>query len=355
MTAIAFSPIMSTVVLLKVDNWPEFLSALKDRLFSDVELTFDEALTLTDIPDEHLFELAETADFIRQRHTADQVDLCSIINARSGRCPEDCKFCTQSSHHETDAPVYPMKPVEEIVAAAKQAETKGAHRFCIVTSGDALSDEDFATVTEAVRQIAKETNLHRCASVGALTKERADQLRQAGLSRYHHNVETASSHFPEICSTHQYDDKLETVSHLDQSEIEKCVGGILNLGETARQRIEFAFELKKIDPISVPINFLNPQAGTPLADRPLMSALEALKYLAIFRLVMPKTYIRLAGGRSDTFGQDAALPFKAGVNALLIGDLLTTAGPAVASDLAMLRSLGFQLDGEDGTDSDNRQ
>ncbi len=346
MTAIAFSPIMSTVMEDKVYNWPEYIEGLEKHLLEGGELTFDEALVLSETPDEHVPVLAKAADSVRQKHTSDSIDLCSIINARSGRCPEDCKFCTQSSHYETDAPVYPMKPVKEIVAAAKEAESAGAHRFCIVASGDTLSDEDFETVVEAVSRLSRETGMHRCASVGALTPERANRLRQAGLDRYHHNVETAAGHFSEVCSTHEYADKLETVSNLETSGIEKCVGGILNLGESPRQRVEFAFELKELDPISVPINFLDPRRGTPLEDQPLMSAIEALKYLAIFRLVLPKAYIRLAGGRRGTFSDDPSLPFQTGANALLIGDLLTTAGPAVQADLEMLRSLGFQLTGE---------
>ncbi len=351
LTAIAFSPIMSTVMEDKVYNWPDNIDAFKKRLLDGGELTFDEALSLTEVPEEYVPALAKAADMVRRKYTSDSIDLCSIINARSGRCPEDCKFCTQSSHHDTDAPVYPMKPIEEIVAAAKKAESAGAHRFCIVTSGDTLSDDDFETVVKAVARLGKETGIHRCASVGALTPERAVRLRRAGLDRYHHNVETAAGHFSDVCSTHSYNDKLETVGNLETAGIEKCVGGILNLGESPRQRVEFAFELKEIDPISIPINFLDPRRGTPLEDQPRMTTMEALKYLAIFRLVMPKAYIRLAGGRLGTFSDDPTLPFKTGANALLIGDLLTTAGPAVQADLEMLRSLGFRLEGEDTPDT----
>ncbi len=170
---------------VKVYNWPKYIDAFEKRLLDGGELTFDEALSLTEVPDEYIPALAKAADTVRREYTCDSVDLCSIINARSGRCPEDCKFCTQSSHYDTDAPVYPMKPVEEIVAAAKEAESAGAHRFCIVTSGDTLGDEDFETVVKAVVRLGEETGIRRCASVGALTPERAARLRRAGLDRYH--------------------------------------------------------------------------------------------------------------------------------------------------------------------------
>jgi biotin synthase len=337
---------MSTDMFSLVDNWPERLTDLEIRLIEGGEISFNEALALTDMPDEFVPALTKAADNVRRTFTDNRIDLCSIINARSGRCPEDCKFCTQSSHYDTKAPEYAMKSVDEIVSAAKDAEAAGAHRFCIVTSGKALGEADFKVVVDAVARIKNETGMRRCASIGALSEERAERLRAAGLNRYHHNVETAAGFFKQVCSTHTYDDKIVTIEHLEKAGIEKCVGGILNLGEAPRQRIEFAFELKMIDPISVPINFLNARPGTPLADRPPLPAIEALKYLAIFRLVMPGAYIRLAGGRTDTFGNDPDLPFKTGINALLIGDLLTTTGPEVRADLRMLESLGFELSGE---------
>lgn len=328
---------------MTVDNWMAALSGIGDTVMGGGSISFDDALRLTGLPEDLTGELARLADRVRRRYAREKADLCSITSARSGICAEDCRFCTQSSHFNTDSPVYPMKTVSEIVEAAKEAESDGAHRFCIVTSGDSLGDRDFETVLEAVGRIREGTGLKRCASVGWLTPERASQLKQAGLDRYHHNIETARSFFPEICSTHTYDDKLATINHLKAAGVETCVGGILNLGESPRQRIEFMFELKELKPDSVPVNFLIPRPGTPLGDRRPMAALEAAKYLAILRLVLPGAFIRLAGGRLETFGDKPALPFSSGVNALLIGNLLTTGGPDVKSDITLLKCLGFDV------------
>jgi len=306
-------------------------------------LSFEQALALTEIPDNSIDELAAIANSVRSEFSAEKIDLCSIINARSGKCSEDCKFCTQSAHNKTEPPVYPMKTADEIVRAAKRAQDAGAHRFCIVTSGAGLSDKDFKIALEAIAKIKKETALFRCASLGKLTKERAQLLKEAGLNRYHHNLETARSFFAEICTTHSYDEKIQTIKYLQEAGIEVCSGGILNLGESPTQRIELAFELKELDPVSVPINFLNPRPNTPLANRKKISANEAAKYLAIFRLILPKAYIRLAGGRAETFAGNMELPFKAGVNALLIGDLLTTKGPQACKDINLLKSMGFSV------------
>lgn len=327
-----------------VDKWTPVLAGVDETVMDGGAIGFDEALALTEIPDSAVGGLARLGDRVRRRFAREKVDLCSITSARSGICPEDCRFCTQSSHYATAAPVYPMKPASGIAAAARKAEDDGAHRFCIVTSGDSLSDRDFETVLEAVGRIREETALKRCASVGWLTRERAAALKAAGLDRYHHNIETARSFFPEVCTTHTYDDKLKTIDHLKAAGIETCVGGILNLGETTRQRVEFMFELKALEPDSVPVNFLIPWQGTPLGDRRPMPALEAAKYLAILRLVLPYAYIRLAGGRLETFGDKPALPFSAGVNALLIGNLLTTEGPDAKSDITLLKCLGFDVE-----------
>lgn len=330
-----------------VDSWTPLLRGIEEKLAGGSETGFDEALRLTEIPERRVGELVRLAQRMRRRFAGDQADLCSIINARSGICPEDCRFCTQSSHYQTGAPVYPMKPPADILESAMRAEAAGAHRFCVVTSGDTLSDRDFESVLDALALIGRETGLRRCASTGFLDRKRALLLKQAGLHRYHHNVETARSYFPQVCSTHTYDDKVETIRNLKDAGIETCVGGILNMGESPRQRVEFAFELKELGPDSVPVNFLVPRAGTPLGSRSPMPAPEAAVYLAIFRLVMPRTSLRLAGGRLETFGDKAAFPFDAGVNALLIGDLLTTAGPDPGADVALMNCLGFDLGGRD--------
>lgn len=332
---------MLTLFINVVNDWQILLSRIEQKVLSGLGIGFDQAYALTELPNKLTEDLAQIANKVRRNFSQNKVDLCSIINARSGKCTEDCKFCVQSAHYKTSPPIYPMKTVEEIVEAAKKAEENGAHRFCIVTSGGRLSEADFKVALEATGQIKEQTNLNRCASLGQLSKRRAQQLKEAGLNRYHHNIETASSYFGNICSTHSFDEKIETINHLQDAGIETCVGGILNMGETPHQRIEFAFELRKINPISVPINFLNPRPKTPLANQKPISAIEAAKYLAIFRLILPKTYIRLAGGRIETFKDNQELALNSGLNALLIGDLLTTKGPQAKEDLALLDSLGL--------------
>lgn len=324
-----------------VDNWLTTLERIEEGVLAGGALAFDDALKLTRLPEDLTGDLARAADRVRRRFAREQVDLCSIISARSGICPEDCSFCTQSSRYRTDSPVYPMKSIAALLEAARKAEADGAHRFCLVTSGDTLGERDFETALEAVGRIREETSLKRCASLGWLTVERAAALKEAGLDRYHHNVETARSFFPEVCTTHSYAEKLKTIDYLRESGIEACVGGILNLGESARQRIEFIFELKALKPESLPVNFLIPREGTPLAGRRPIAAAEAVRFLAILRLALPHAFIRLAGGRMETFADKPALPFGAGVNGLLIGDLLTSRGPDARQDITLLKCLGF--------------
>lgn len=306
-------------------------------------ITFNEALDLARLHGPpQILALVEWARSVREE-LGPQVDLCSIVNARSGSCSEDCAFCSQSAHHDTGVATYPMMSTQEILRHAEAAEQAGAHHFCIVTAGKALSDRDFETVLEAVRLIKEKTRLERCASLGLMTPERAQALRKAGLSRFNHNLETARSHFPAIVSTHSFDDRVTTVKALKEAGIEACTGGILNVGETDRQRVELAFELKALAPESVPINFLNPRPGTRLANVKPMDPWEAVKWLAIFRLVLPDTIIRLAGGRVESLGLMQECGFSAGVNGLLIGNYLTTVGPRPEEDLALLRRLELDV------------
>lgn len=320
---------------------------LAQKIIAGVALSFDDVLALTDIDIDEVPLLAAAAGKVRQHFAGGRSDLCSIISARSGRCGEDCRFCAQSIRYDCDVVVHPMLESGLIAAAAKQAEENGAHRFCIVTSGDSLSEADFNVVLDALTAIKTETSLKRCASLGRLTGKQISELADAGLCRYHHNLETSRSFFPKICTTHSFEDRLETIGHLKSAGLETCVGGIFNLGESDRQRIELAFELKALEPDSVPLNFLNPRPGTPLEARPPMEALEAVKYIAIFKLVMPNSIIRLAAGRCETLGSYQRLGVGAGVNGLLIGDYLTTAGPTAVRDLEMLTGLGFDINPAD--------
>jgi biotin synthase len=307
-------------------------------------ITFDEALRLAELHGpSQIMPLVERANWLREEEQGRHIDLCSIVNARSGNCSEDCAFCVQSAHHPTGVDAYPMKSPQEILAHARAAEEAGAHRFCIVTSGKSLPERDFQMALEALRLIGEETGLTRCAALGLLDQQRAKALKEAGLSRYNHNLETARSHFPAICTTHSYEDRVATVMALKGAGIETCTGGIMNMGETDRQRVEFAFELKALEPDSVPLNFLNPRPGTPLAHLSPLDPWETVKWLAIFRLIMPRPIIRLAGGRLENLGPLQELGFRAGVNGLLIGNYLTTCGPPPGEDLALLRRLEYDV------------
>src|SRR4051794_717756 len=247
-------------------------------------ITREEALTLgrLEAPGE-IEALVERAWRARGDRFGDPTDMCSLVNAKSGGCAEDCGFCAQSRYAEAETPMHAMMEPEQILEHAKAAEAAGAHRFCMVTQGQGLSKRDFETVLEGARLVAKQTNLKRCASIGHMSTARAKQLKEAGIQRVHHNVETAESYYPEVSSTVRYESRLRTIDAVVEAGLETCVGGILNLGESREQRVEMAFQLARINPTSVPINLLNPRPGTKFGDRDHMDPWEAVKWIAIFR------------------------------------------------------------------------
>lgn len=313
---------------------------------SGEDIGFDDAVETEKLIDENLMLVASLANEARKHFLGNKADLCSITNARSGMCEQDCKFCSQSVHNNAEIDIYPMRKPEDLLKDAKRAEKIGAHRFCLVTSGKNLSDEEFDTALKTIELIKKNTALKRCASLGSIDRMQAIALKEAGLNRYHHNVETAKSHYSNICSTQSYEEKISTIKILAETDIEVCTGGIFNIGENSTQRIEMAFEIKELNPVSVPINFLNPRPGTPFENQPSLNAVEAIKFLALYRFILPKQIIRLAAGRCETFDCLQEKAVQAGVNGLLIGDYLTTAGPDAGKDLKMLIGLGFSVEKE---------
>src|SRR5438132_13707818 len=239
-------------------------------------ITREEATRLGEIEDREQIEaLVERAWRVRVERFGDATDLCSLVNAKSGGCAEDCGFCAQSRYAEADTPMHAMMDPDQILEHARAAEAAGAHRFCMVTQGQGLSKRDFQKVLEGARLVREHTNLKRCVSIGHMSAERARALKEAGIQRVHHNVETARSYYPEVSSTVRYDGRLRTIDAVREAGLETCVGGILNLGETPQQRVEMAFELAQINPTSVPINLLNPRPGTKFGDREFMEAWEA--------------------------------------------------------------------------------
>jgi biotin synthase len=304
----------------------------------------EEALRLGEVEDHAEIEaLIERAWKARVDNFGDSTDMCSLVNAKSGGCAEDCGFCAQSRFAEADTPMHAMMTAEQILEHARAAEAAGAHRFCMVTQGQGLSKRDFQHILEGARLVAEHTNLKRCASIGHMSVERARQLKDAGIQRVHHNVETAESYYPEVSTTVRYEGRLRTIEAVEEAGLETCVGGILNLGESREQRVEMAFQLARINPTSVPINMLNPRPGTKFGDREYMDPWEAVKWIAIFRLILPEALFRLCGGRVENLGELHALAVKAGVNGVMMGNFLTTLGSEPEDDRAMFEELGLNV------------
>jgi biotin synthase len=307
-------------------------------------ITPQEALDYGNLTDhEEIEALVERAWEVRRENFGDSTDMCSLVNAKSGGCAEDCGFCAQSRYADADTVMHAMMEPEQILEHAKAAEAAGAHRFCMVTQGQGLSKKDFQKILEGAELVAEKTNLKRCASVGHMSVERAKSLKDAGIQRVHHNVESAKSYYPEVSSTVRYEGRLRTIQAVKEAGLETCVGGILNLGESAEQRVEMAFELTEINPTSVPINLLIPKEGTKFGDREVMDPWDVVKWIAIFRLVIPGALFRLCGGRVENLGSMHKLAVKAGLNGVMMGNFLTTLGAEPAEDRAMFEELGLNV------------
>jgi len=306
-------------------------------------LTRDEVGAIAALPLDRLPDLVALAHKVRLAYCGPEVELESLINAKSGACPEDCAFCSQSARFESDVDVYPFLDLDDVLAAARATRAAGATQFCIVVAVRGPEERLLAKVLDAVDAVHTETGLEVACSLGLLTKEQATRLAQAGVRRYNHNLETCRDVFPEICTTHSWDERVETARLAIDAGMELCCGGILGMGETLDQRIDFAFELAELDPCEIPINLLDPRPGTPLGDRPLLSPREALQAIALFRLVMPAAWIRLAGGREKVLGELQAMGLLAGANALIVGNYLTTTGRPPEADHDLLDALGMPV------------
>jgi biotin synthase len=305
-------------------------------------ITPEEALALGEIEErEEILRLVDRAFEARVERFGDSTDMCSLVNAKSGGCAEDCGFCAQSRFAEAPTPMHSMMTPEQILEHARAAEAAGAHRFCMVTQGQGLSKRDFQSILDGAKLVAEHTNLKRCASVGHMSVERAKALKEVGIQRVHHNVETAESYYDEVSTTVRYEGRIRTVEAVKEAGLETCVGGILNLGESREQRVEMAFQLAELDPTSVPINLLNPRPGTKFGDRDFMDPLEAVKWIAIFRLILPEALFRLCGGRIENLGELQPLAVKAGLNGVMMGNFLTTLGAEPEDDRAMFEELGL--------------
>ena len=287
-----------------------------------------------------LEEMCQGADRIRAHFIGDKVDLCSIINGRSGRCPEDCKYCAQSAHNHTDCEVYDFLPEEQIVEACKLNEREGVHRFSIVTAGKALTGEEFDKAIHAYETMNQECEIELCASMGFLSRQQLQRLKEAGVNSYHHNIETSKRNFPNICTTHTYEQKIETLKLVKEVGLYACSGGIIGMGETWEDRLDMAVTLAELKVDSIPINALMPIPGTPLEHVERITEPEILRTVAFFRYINPEADIRLGAGRA-LLTNDGEIAFQSGVSATITGDMLTTVACAtIRSDKQMLTNLG---------------
>lgn len=316
------------------------LSRLTEQALEGTPVSIDDALALDSLYTTD--ELADAADKVRRRWNGNVIDTCSIVNARSGRCPEDCKWCAQSRHHATGIDEYEYIPEEEALRAAHLNRDAGVHRFSLVTSGRRVTKAHLRRFCDMYRRIADETGLYLCASMGLLGREELLMLKEAGVKRYHCNLETASEYFPSLCSTHTHADKLRTIATAREIGMDVCSGGIIGMGETLRHRLLLAAEARDAGAVSMPVNILNPIKGTPLQDVPLISEDEIIRSIALMRLVAPKMSIRFAGGRMRVSHPSQARMLLGGVNGALVGDLLTTVGNTLADDTRLFSETGYQ-------------
>lgn len=317
---------------------------LAEKVMDGGEITQEEAKSLIRTKDEDTMLLLAMADKIRQKFNGNAVDFCAIINARSGHCQENCKFCAQSGWYHTGVKEYPLRSPEDLLLEAKQAEAYGAERFGIVTSGRGQSDPvQFASIVEAVKRISKETKLSVCCSLGLLTEEQLKTLKAAGCQRIHCNLETAKRHFPAICTTHTYEEKEAHIRRIQQAGLEVCSGGIFGLGETEEDRIDMAFALREHHVTSVPLNIFNPIPGTPFGKNKPPKPIEILRMFAMYRFILPHAIMRVCAGRENSLRDMQAFALSAGLNGAMIGGYLTIAGRSPERDKQMAVDMGRTL------------
>lgn len=319
------------------DDW----SALADGVLDGSTVAREDALRVATAPDDELLAVLDAAFRVRREHHGREVRVHVLQNAKSGVCPEDCSFCSQSLHFETDVPRYGMQGVDELIEGAREASEMGAVTYCIVTATRGPADSEVDTVCEATRRIKDEWPLDVCASLGILKDGQAERLAEAGVDRYNHNLETSRDHFSEIVGTHDWEDRVATVKRAKDAGMEACCGGIVGMRESAEDRVDLALSLREIGVESVPVNLLNPRPDTPLADTPKLTPQEALRTLAMFRMVHPEADVRIAGGREEVLGQMQPLALYP-ANSLFTDGYLTTPGQEDSEDHRMIRQAGFE-------------
>lgn len=315
-----------------------FIANISDQILNTAGFRVDTAAArrLVDTPGEAVMDLFFGASKIRKQFIGDGVFTCTILNAKSGKCSQDCAFCAQSAHHDTRVSTYPLLSGREMVDCALAMDDARITNFSMVTSGYRLTDAEIDSICEAAAAIKARTELTVCCSIGMVDAAQAQKLAESGITHYHHNLETAESHFSSVCTTHAYAEDIESIRVARQAGLSVCAGGIFGLGESWDQRIEMALTLREIGVSKIPVNFINPIAGTPMADRPRLSPLEALKIIALYRYLLPDRDITICGGRDVTLKDFQSWIFFAGANGVMTGNYLTTQGRRIEDDIAMI-------------------
>ena len=315
------------------------LASLKEKLLAGRQITREEALALAEMP---LEELCAAADEIRRFFCGDKFDLCTIVNGKSGKCSENCKYCAQSASYHTAVETYPLLDTEALLEQAQYSQSRGVHRYSIVTSGRNLNAQEVSQACGSIRKIKESLDISICVSFGLLEEADFQKLRQAGASRVHNNLEASAGYFPQVCTTHTQQDKIRSIEAARKAGMEVCSGGIMGLGESMEDRIDLAITLRELQIKSVPVNMLNPIPGTPYENNPRLTEEDMCRIVAIFRFLLPDAFIRLAGGRGLMEDQGRRC-FYSGANAAITGDMLTTSGITIQRDLEILKELGYQV------------
>jgi len=318
----------------------EFIDSCMKKVINGNTISFDEAerLILTD----NLVKLADSANLITRKFSQDCVDVETLLNAKSGNCPEDCSFCAQSSIYETGITKYPLLPDQIILDKAMEAKMNGAASFCLVCAYREPPQNEFEKICKVIERLRKEVNLDINVSLGFMTPQRAQRLKLLGVKRYNHNLEASESFFSEICKTHDFADRVKTARTVKDAGLELCCGGIIGMGETPKQRIELAFSLSTLEPDEVPINILIPRKGTPKElENCSINTMDIIRTIAVWRFIMPKTILKIAGGREVYFKDNGKLALQAGANGIITGGYLTTNGNAPNKDIQMIHEIGL--------------
>jgi biotin synthase len=317
----------------------DFIDSCMKKVIDGNSISFDDAERLISTND--LIKLADSANIIAKNFNDENIDVESLINAKSGNCPEDCSFCAQSTFYETGITKFPLLADEIILEKAKHAESNGASSFCLVCAYREPSHGDFQKICKIIEKLRKAVKLQINVSLGFMTPERAQKLKSLGVKRYNHNLEASESFFSTICKTHDFSDRIKTAKIVKQAGLELCCGGIIGMGETRRQRIELAFSISSLKPDEVPINILIPRKGTPKElDNCSIHQIDIIRTIAVWRFIMPKTILKIAGGREVYFNDSGRLALQAGANGIITGGYLTTNGNEPNKDFQMIHKIG---------------